>query len=225
MSTEIPPSGRGPESATKLQILATEHWSLLASRSLAWNESFSRAGMFLSTLSGAIVALALVAQATNFGSGFTLFALVILPVVLFIGLTTLIRLGGSNYHDAMCVIGMNRIRAGYLELAPDLERFFVMGVHDDRPGITLTMALPPGTSNMLHGFAATPAVVSVINSVLVGVIVALIALQLGLTTVGALILAVAGTLVTMAALARYGMRQMERGAAMLRPIFPSPGDQ
>ena len=169
----------------RLQILSTEHWSLLASRSLAWNESFSRAGMFLSTLSGAIVSLALVAQATSFGSGFTLFALVILPVVLFIGLTTLIRLGGSNYHDAMCVIGMNRIRAGYLELAPDLERFFVMGVHDDVPGITLTMALPPGTSNVLHGFAATPAVVSVINSVLVGVIVALIALQLGLSTVGA----------------------------------------
>ncbi len=49
--------------AMRLQILSTEHWSLLASRSLAWNESFSRAGMFLSTLSGAIVALALVAQA------------------------------------------------------------------------------------------------------------------------------------------------------------------
>jgi len=43
--------------AMRLQILSTEHWSLLASRSLAWNESFSRAGMFLSTLSGAIVAL------------------------------------------------------------------------------------------------------------------------------------------------------------------------
>jgi hypothetical protein len=47
----------------RLQILSTEHWSLLASRSLAWNESFSRGGMFLATLSGAIVALALVAQA------------------------------------------------------------------------------------------------------------------------------------------------------------------
>ena len=217
--------GAGVSPAMRLQILSTEHWSLLASRSLAWNESFSRAGMFLSTLSGAIVSLALVAQATSFGSGFTLFALVILPVVLFIGLTTLIRLGGSNYHDAMCVIGMNRIRAGYLELAPDLERFFVMGVHDDVPGITLTMALPPGTSNVLHGFAATPAVVSVINSVLVGVIVALIALQLGLSTVGALILAVVGTLVCLAILSRYGMRQMERGAAMLRPIFPSPSGE
>ena len=117
---------------------------------------------------------------------------------------------------------MNRIRAGYLELAPDLERFFVMGVHDDLPGMALTMAVEPGTSNLLHGFAATPAVVSVINSVLVGVIVALIALQFGLTTIGAVVLAVVGTLVMLAILSRYGMRQMERGAAMLRPIFPTP---
>ncbi|MGH8923250.1 MAG: hypothetical protein ACRDWA_01190 [Acidimicrobiia bacterium] len=35
------------------QILATEHWSLLASRSLAWSESFNRATMFLATVSGA----------------------------------------------------------------------------------------------------------------------------------------------------------------------------
>lgn len=72
----VPESGSaGPEvtPAMRLQILSTEHWSLLASRSLAWNESFSRGGMFLATLSGAIVALALVAQATDFGEGFRIF--------------------------------------------------------------------------------------------------------------------------------------------------------
>jgi hypothetical protein len=95
----------------RLQILSTEHWSLLASRALAWNEAFSPAGMFLSTLTGAIVALALVAQASAFGEGFTLFALVILPIVLFIGVATSIRLGAPNYHESLCVIGMNRIRA------------------------------------------------------------------------------------------------------------------
>src|SRR6266852_7830213 len=103
--------------AMRLQILSTEHWSLLASRSLAWNESFSRDGMFLTTLSGAIVALGLVGGATGFGEAFTLFALVILPVVLFIGVATWIRLGASNYPEAQCVIGMNRIRAAYLEIA------------------------------------------------------------------------------------------------------------
>ncbi len=37
------------ERSVRLQILSTEHWSLLASRSLAWNEVFSRTTMFLAT--------------------------------------------------------------------------------------------------------------------------------------------------------------------------------
>ena len=39
-----------------LQILSTEHWSLLAARSLVYNEAFARAGMFLSFLSATLVA-------------------------------------------------------------------------------------------------------------------------------------------------------------------------
>jgi hypothetical protein len=102
------PGGMGGASpAMRLQILSTEHWSLLASRSLAWNESFSRAGMFLSALSGAIVALALVAQASAFGQGFTLFALVILPAVLFVGVTTFTT-GASIFKSAICFFMMAR---------------------------------------------------------------------------------------------------------------------
>src|SRR2546428_10092444 len=156
-----PTDAASPE--MRLQILSTEHWSLLASRSLAWNESFSRAGMFLTTLSGAVVALGLVGGASGFGEAFTLFALVILPVVLFIGVATWIRLGSSNYHEAMCVIRMNSIRAAYLELAPDLERYFVMSAHDDRPGMGITMGVPPGGGVMwiAHLLAGTPTVVIV----------------------------------------------------------------
>ncbi len=165
--------------AMKLQILSTEHWSLLASRSLAWNESFSRGGMFLATLSGAIVALALVAQATEFGEGFRIFGLVILPVVLFVGIGTNFRMGFSNYHDALCVLGMNRIRAGYLELAPDVERYFVMGTTDDERGFQLTQAMVPGTPMIVQMLASSPMLISVLNSVLAGAIVALAVLQLG----------------------------------------------
>jgi len=56
------PSAEGVPLAVQLQILSTGHYSLTSPRALAWNESFSRVGMFLSTLSGSIVALALVAQ-------------------------------------------------------------------------------------------------------------------------------------------------------------------
>ena len=163
-STPSPDVAAAPHPTTlRMQILTTEHWSLLASRGLAWNESFSRAGMYLSTLSGAMVALGLVAGISALGHLFTLFALVILPVVLFVGIATFVRMGAINYHDAMTVIGMNRIRGAYLELVPELEPYFVMGTHDDPPGVAITMAVPPNSPRGLHVLAATPFVVNVLN--------------------------------------------------------------
>ena len=61
-----------------LQILSTEHWSLLSARSLAYNEAFTRGGMFLTFLSTSFVALALLAQAMSFGDGFLTVAAVVL---------------------------------------------------------------------------------------------------------------------------------------------------
>jgi len=214
----------GPSPSLRLQILSTEHWSLLASRSLAWNETFSRAGMFLSTLTGAIVALALVAQATAFGEGFTLFALVILPVVLFIGVTTLFRLHVSNYHDAMCVVGMNRIRAAYLEIAPDVERYFVMSAHDDFRGVGITMAARPGGERipLAHMLAATPALISVLNSVIAGVIAALVALRIGATMSATLLVGALGFAVAIALHGWYARRSIANLSAGYRPLFPSP---
>ena len=83
----------GPDAAA---ILATEHWSLIAARSLLWNEAYSRTTIFLGALSAATVALALVANATSFGPRTATLALVLLPVVLFLGIATHIRLGATS---------------------------------------------------------------------------------------------------------------------------------
>src|SRR5438477_7134266 len=218
-------STRDVSPSMRLQMLSTEHWSLLASRSLAWNESFSRAGMFLSTLSGAIVALGLVGGATGFGEAFTLFALVIFPVVLFIGVATWIRLGASNYHEALCVIGMNRIRAAYLQLAPDLERFFVMSAHDDFPGIGVTMGVQPGGGRgfwLAQMLAGTPTVVAILNAVLVGAILAIGAVRWGGSPTTALLVGGAGFVVAVVFERWYVQRGIDKLRAGLRPLFPTP---
>lgn len=217
-------AGIDPAVTLRLQILTTEHWSLLGSRSLAWSESFNRAAMFLATVTGSIVALALVAQVSEFGEGFRLFGLVILPVVLFIGVGTVLRIGESNYHDAMCVIGMNRIRAGYLELAPDLERFFVMGRNDDLPGIAQTMAIDPHRPFVAHMLAATPMMIATLNSILLGAIVALLAIQLGATNVAALGIAALAFLIGFAIHAWLARRAIDRGPVGWVPLFPTPPD-
>ena len=215
-------AGGGSPVALRLQVLATEHWGLLATRSLSWNESFTRAGMFLSTLSGAIVALALVAQATEFGSEFTLFALVILPVVLFIGVTTFIRMGSSNYYDALCVVGMNRIRHAYLQITPEVEPYLVMGTYDDEKNLNLSMGTPPGSNFVLDILVSTPFVVCTINSVIAGVIGALIAQQLGIGTVPAIALSVVGVLVVFGLQTVIATRGIAAAVAEYKPKFPSP---
>jgi hypothetical protein len=219
----LPSNATSP--AMRLQILSTEHWSLLASRSLAWNESFSRAGMFLTTLSGAIVALGLVGGASGFGDAFTLFALVILPVVLFIGIATWVRLGASNYHEALCVIGMNRIRAAYLELAPDLERYFVMSAHDDFRGIGITMGVPPGGGRgfwLMQMLAGTPTVVAILNSALVGAIAAIAALRSGGAPATVILVGATAFVIAVAVERWYVQRGIDRLQAGLHPLFPTP---
>ena len=215
------PSSRPPVSdAIRVQILATEHWSLLATRSMTWNELFTRTGMFVTVLSACVVALALVAQATDFGTPFQMFALLVLPVTLALGIGTLIRLGDAMTEDVWLVMGMNRLRHAYLDIAPDLEPYFLTGHHDDLAGIMQTRGPRPqmGPSRVL---AATPTIVAIINAVLVGVILALLA---RLVNVHPAVASVAGVTAAIAsAVLLVGIipsREIKRFAQSLRPRVP-----
>lgn len=192
----------------RLQILTTEHWSLLSTRALSWNEAFNRATMFLSALSGAVVALALVAGATSFDDGFTMFALLLLPVVLFAGVATFGRLVEINDEDVRWVIGMNRLRHAYLEAAPELRPYFVTGSYDDEAGIMMTFGATAGPGGFAHEFVTTPGLIAVVDGVVAGVLAAIVGLQIGLGTPGTVGLAVAVALVTVGLLASYQFRRV-----------------
>jgi hypothetical protein len=205
----------------RLQILTTEHSSLNASRALAWNESFSRAGMFLAILSGSLVALALVGQGSAFGTPFFAFALVLLPVVLFVGIATFLRLRVSNYHDARCVIGMNRIRHAYLELVPDLEPYFVTSANDDRSGVERTMAIPPQTMPVVQVVSSTATVIGEVNAVIAGAFVALLAVGLHVDLIVTIALGTLTFLIVTALHVLYGQRAIRSGRANITSRFPS----
>ncbi len=165
--------------AVRIQILATEHWSLLANRSMIWNEIFTRTGMFLTTLSAAAVAIALVAQATEFGANFRIFSLLVLPVVLLLGVGTFIRLNEALEEDFWLVVGMNRLRRAYFDIAPDLERYFVTSGFDDVPGFMQSYSAfgRSARMNVTPGrvLSSSAAIVGILDCVLVGIIAALLA--------------------------------------------------
>ncbi len=182
---------------------------------------FSRASMYLTVLSAAVVALALVAQATDFDGNFRVFALLLLPVLLILGLGTQIRLGDARGEDVVLVIGMNRLRHAYLELAPELEPYFVTGHHDDEAGIALTYATPDARVTPSRILAGSPVIVGILNAVVTGVLAAFIADALGGATgvyVGA---GVVGGLAYMGVFAAIPLRQIARIRRELRPRFPS----
>ncbi|HEV8192630.1 MAG TPA: hypothetical protein VGP82_14285 [Ktedonobacterales bacterium] len=219
-TTPSPLSDRsGVTDAVRTQILATEHWSLLATRSMTWNEIFSRASMFITVLSAAVVTLALVAQATAFGPGFRLFALLVLPVVLLVGLATLIRLGDANTDDFWLVTGMNRLRHAYLELAPELEPYFVTEHHDDEASIMQSYGLN-ARLRVSRVVAGTPNLVAAINIVVVGVLAALIAATLGAPDAVNLVVGVVAALVATVGFGTLAYRSITSTRRAHRPRFP-----
>jgi hypothetical protein len=165
----------GPDGAA---ILATEHWSLLGSRSLLWNEAISRATVFLSVLSAAIVALALLADATGFGSQTTTLALVLLPVVLFLGIAAHSRLVEINREEVELVLAMNRLRRAYLEIAPALEPYFTTGHHDDERGLAASYLLADRGGPRLRRWGQflvnTPTIVATVDAAVAAAIVVLV---------------------------------------------------
>ncbi|MGQ0607080.1 MAG: hypothetical protein ACT4OQ_01260, partial [Chloroflexota bacterium] len=128
-----------------IQILSTEHWSLLSARSLAYNEAFVRGGMFLTFLSTSFVALALFSTAMSFGDGFLAIAAIVLAFDFVLGLLTYGRIIGANMDDMRAVHGMSRIRHGYTEVAPILAPYFTTGTHDDEAGVMISYGSPPST--------------------------------------------------------------------------------
>lgn len=150
-------------------LLAAEHWSLLAARSLIWSEAQSRATVFLTLLSASIISLALVADATGFGDETRTLALALLPVVFLVGLAAYARLVQINAEEFRLVMAMNRLRNGYLTLEPGMKRYLTTGYHDDEQGVFVTyMVDGPATRRafFVYFVVNTPSIVATVDAAL-----------------------------------------------------------
>lgn len=223
MSTELPPSKSDSEA---LQILATEHWSLLATRALTYQESLGRVNMFLAILSGAVIALALIAQADHFGTTFISIAIFMLSVVFFVGLLTVQRLLMLNRDDYLWVVAMNRMRAAYLALHPELEPHFTTSSRDDLRGVLQTLGVEPfgatRIGSLFHNLVTLPGMIGVIVAAVGGAIGGLIASGFGAPIVVVLLVGLALFLATEVVVAMWGRTSVRAPSPGLKPRFPTP---
>jgi hypothetical protein len=161
--------------SVRAQILATEHWSLLATRSMTWSEVMSRIVIHLTLLSASLVVLALVAQTTGFGLIFRVFAIGLAAGALVLGTLTGLRVYNASADDAAMLIGMNRLRSAYIALDPEVEQYFVTSRYDDSAGVMASYLMGTRRSSFSHAVASTGLFIDVVNAIVAGTLGALIA--------------------------------------------------
>lgn len=195
----VPPSVRA-------QVLATEHWSLLATRSMTWSEVMSRITIHLTVTSASLVVLALVAQATGFGTGFRVMAIGLAAYSLVLGTLTAARVHNASHDDAAMVLGMNRLRAAYVDLDPGIAPYLVAGTTTDRDGLMQTYLMGARRSTFSHVVASTAMFMNAVNTMVAGTLGALVAYAVG---AGPVVTSVAGVLTALAhlgAMVEWGRR-------------------
>lgn len=188
----VPPDEIPPVPASvRAQLLATEHWSLLASRSTTQSEVLTRINMFLTLVSAGLVSLALVGQATGFSDAFVIFAIIVLGFVCLVGILTQVRVSNVGMEDLMYVLAMNRLRGAYVDLDPGVAPYLMASPHDDEAGIGQTYYFLGKRSDLSHVAGSSMVFISVVNAALGGLLVATVA---GALTVPTAIVVVAGGL-------------------------------
>lgn len=178
MSLTEPPRPEVPP-AVRLQILATEHWSLLATRSTMWAEVMSRITIHLTVSSATLVVLALVGQASEFGVPFRMLAMGLASVTLLLGTLTGVRVMNASQDDAGLILAMNRLRGAYVEIDPTAGAHFRTSTLDDDAGLIRTYTLGTPRSTVSHVLGSTAFFMNVVNAVVAGTLGALVADAVG----------------------------------------------
>ena len=209
------------EDPRALTILTTEHLSLISARSLVYNETFARGGMFLTFLSASLVALGLVSASTGFSRDFVVVATAVLGLDLFIGLATMFRVGAANAEAMRYLQGMNRLRHAYDEAVPGLEAYFVTGSHDDLQAVS-----PQLTSRDIvpYHFATMPGMLGTICAAVAAAMTALLVLLWTNSASGAAIAGCVGFAAVLVGSAMLMGRWIRGVTSSFDARFPGPSN-
>jgi hypothetical protein len=106
-------------------FVTTEHFVLQGARSATIAESTGRANVFLGAVSGGLIALGFIGQASSLGTAFLAFGLILLPTLAFLGLATFHRVLQAGFEDVSYAQRIARLRAFYFDAAPETERYLL----------------------------------------------------------------------------------------------------
>jgi hypothetical protein len=207
MATEADGHGDDAELARRLQILATEHWGLLAARSTAQSEVLTRITIHLTLVSAGLVTIGLLGQASHFASWFPAAALGILGFLAAVGILSLMRVLVISEEDFMFVTAMNRIRAAYEDIDPEVVRYFLASTHDDQVGMQVTYSFFRRRSSLEQMLGSSAVLSLLVNGTVTGMFFGGLCAAAGLPTAESVIVGViVGLAVAAAGMAYAGYR-------------------
>ncbi|WP_265521141.1 hypothetical protein [Oerskovia flava] len=155
--------------ALRAQILATEHWSLLASRSTTQSEVLTRIAIFLTLVSAGVFGLGVLGNATGFRGGFAGVAIGVLLLLSTLGVVTQLRVFNTAEEDLAYVLAMNRLRGAYVDLDPGVEPYLLMSPADDAEGAIRTY-YPFAGRDRTQVLGSSMMLILLVGSVLVGLL-------------------------------------------------------
>lgn len=129
------------EAQKMAQFLGTEHFTLQGARSAVVSDANVRFGAYLTTVSAGVIALAFVSQVSGLGEVFLLFSFVLFPILLYVGISTVVLLISLYGADALYTQAINRIRHFYVQAAPGIEEYLSFPHYDDNRSIDRARAL------------------------------------------------------------------------------------
>jgi hypothetical protein len=147
---------------TALSIITTEHFALQGARGAMISESTGRAGMFLSAVSGGLVALGLIATASRVGSAFYAFGLALLPTLALIGLMTFERVLQSGVEDHDYARRIAQLRTFYFDQVPLLIEWM------PRVPAQEQLSARGLSGGRAQGFLTAAGMVAIVTAVLLG---------------------------------------------------------
>ena len=198
-------------SALLMQALSNQYGRLQSARGATISESSSRTGVYLTSLTGGVVGLSFVAQASKFGESFFLFALALLPVVFFLGVVTYYRLVQTGVEDVIYARSMSKIQSFFSEIDPAYADLF-NATSVDQVGLSKL-----GLFRLWwQQFLSSAAVVAIVNAVVGGVFTALVVtFVLGAESlIASIIGAVAAVVIALAFLRHQWMTWMHVAKAL-----------
>ncbi|WP_205791329.1 hypothetical protein [Microbacterium sulfonylureivorans] len=205
----------------RAQMLATEHWGLLAARSTAQSEVLTRITIFLTLVSAGLLTIGLLGQATKFDGWFAGAALAILGFLALIGLMTQMRVFNVAEEDLMYVIAMNRLRGAYVDLDPPIERYFLAATADDMLGSQRTYSFLR-TRGFSHLFGSSFMLILVVNACVVGLFLGGAILAAGGLMGWAVIAGILAAVLLLVGFGRYGFWTYQEAWRIHRPLRTTP---